>query len=185
MDNNVQFDLFRWVFSLCYPWIQPMVPCSSPVKLESKRCCPLMQRNGRGTIPGCQKWERKGRFPGCSVYFLPKFHSLSLFLSLSLSLPLPSLLQFLFLASHRLAESQARVVRGGWCFIPVPTTLCCMGGWVGGEKEWGKEGEGRGGKEARLVGGGRFLKTVPGKHEKWLCCGLKTINPTCCCDTGI
>lgn len=30
-----------------------------------------------------------------------------------------------------------------------------------GEKEWGKGGEGR--KQARLVGGGPFLRTVRGK----------------------
>lgn len=62
------------------------------------------------------------------------------------SLPLPSLSLFRFLASHRLAESQARVVGGGWSFILVPTTLCWMGGWVGARKSGANEGKGRGGK---------------------------------------
>lgn len=47
------------------------------------------------------------------ISFQKSILSLFLFPSLSLSLPLPSLSLFLFLASHRLAESQARVVVGG------------------------------------------------------------------------
>lgn len=54
--NNVKFDLFQRVFSLCYPSILPVVLCFSSGTLKSKRCFPLTQRDGRGTVPGCQNW---------------------------------------------------------------------------------------------------------------------------------
>lgn len=162
-DNNVQFDLFQWVFSLCYPSIQPVLPCFSSSTMKSKCCFPLMQRRERyrPRMPKLVTERSISRllslFRSKIRFYFPLFpHA---------TLPLPSLLSFLFLTSHRLAESQARVVGGVWCFISVPTILCYIGGWVRTIKSGAKK---RGGEHVeRLVGGGQFFK-----KQVWVLCLL-------------
>lgn len=133
-----------------YPW-----SCvSHPVHWSPSAASPSRRETGEAPSLDAKTGNRKVEFQAAQfISFQKSILSISPLFphSLTLSLSLPSL--FLFLASHRLAVSQARVVGGVWCFILVPTTLCCMGGWVRVRKSGAK----RGGEE-RLVGGGRFLK---------------------------
>lgn len=107
----------------------------------------LVHRSPSATSPSCRETREvlsldaqtgNGKVDFQAAQFISFQKSI---LSISPSPPLPLSL-FLFLASHRLAESQARVVGGVRCFILVPTTLCCMGGWVRVKKHGAKKGEG-------------------------------------------
>lgn len=89
-------------------------------------------------------------FPSKNPFYSPLFPHLSLSAA---SLPL----LVLFLAEHRLARSQARVVRGAGGFLLVPNTLCYTGGWVGAKKKGvGAKGGGEDGQ--RLVESGHKTK---------------------------
>lgn len=136
------------LFTLRRVAFQPMLPCFLSGTTRSKHCFPFTQGDG------CQHWYQRGRFSGCPVCFFPKIHSISPSPPTSL---LPSLCKS-FLASHRLARSQARVVGGAGGFILVPNTLCYTGGWVGThtQKRVGQKGGGEDGQ--RLVESGHKTK---------------------------
>lgn len=125
-----------------------MIPPLSPARgFDRHRCRVSPSRAERGApIP-----------PGRSISrLLTLLPSNRIILSTSPSVPSPVLSrQSSFLARRRLAASQARVVRGVRGFIPLPATLCWMGGWARARKSGAKKKEGGG--EERLQGGGRIF----------------------------
>lgn len=126
-----------------YPW-----SCVSPVHWSPSAASPSCRETGEVLSLDAKTGNIKVDFQAAQfICFQKSILSISPS-SPTLPLPFPSLSLFLFRASHRLAESQARVAGGVWRFILVPTTLCWMGGWVRARKEWGKKG--RGGKRKYL-----------------------------------
>lgn len=133
-DNNI---FFQWVFS-----VLPSGSTSCPVFLTRKTEVQVLLPPHAEARERFYPWMPKLATERSISRLLCLFPSKTQFFLFPSLFPFPSLSLFLFLASHRLAESQARVVGGGWSFIPVPTTLCCMGGWVGVRRSGAKEGKG-------------------------------------------
>lgn len=172
-DNNVQFDLFCWAFSLYSP---PLLPPSPVVLTRTTEVQALLPPScgdaGEVLSLGSKTCDGKVDFQAALFISFQK-NPFSFPLSSS---SLPSAIPF---SSFTQVGSESGTSRQRRLMLYTGANYPLLYGRMGwGENEWGKGGEGR--EEARLAGGG------PRTVTKQQCgCGLKTHHQTWYFDTCV